>query len=94
MVRVGILTVELFLGEAGSLKEKRKHLKSLLTRLRNRYNVSVAEVDHQDSWQRATLGVVVVSNQTAHVDESLQEVVNFIADLASFEILHYQTEVL
>ncbi|MEW6458528.1 MAG: DUF503 domain-containing protein [Bacillota bacterium] len=92
-MRVGILTVELFLGEAGSLKDKRRHLKSLLTRLRNRYNVSVAEVDHQDNWQRATLAVAVVSNRTAHVDESLREVVNFIATETALEIIHHRTEV-
>lgn len=89
---VGILTVELFLGEAGSLKEKRKHLKSLLARLRNRYNVSVAEVDRQDNWQRATVGVAAVSNQTTHIDQILQEVVNFIAAQGDLEILHYELE--
>ncbi|ACA59400.1 DUF503 domain-containing protein [Candidatus Desulforudis audaxviator] len=93
-MRVGILTVELFLGEAGSLKDKRRHLKSLLTRLRNRYNVSVAEVDHQGNWQRATLAVAVVSNRTAHVDESLREVVNFIAAQTALEIIGHRTEVL
>lgn len=91
-MRVGILTVELFIGEAGSLKDKRRHLKSLLTRLRNRYNVSVAEVDHQENWQRTTLAVAVVSNRTAHVDESLQEVVNFIAAQTSVEIIYHETE--
>ncbi len=93
-MRVGILTVELFLGEALSLKDKRRHLKSLLTRLRNRYNVSAAEVDHQDNWQRAALAVAVVGNRTTHVDESLQEVLNFIAAQPSFEIIHHRTELL
>jgi hypothetical protein len=92
-MRVGILTVELFLGEVGSLKEKRKHLKSLLARLRNRYNVSVAEVDRQDSWQRATLGVAAVSNRTNHLDQTLVEVINFISAQGGLEILHYETEI-
>lgn len=93
-MKVGILTVELFLGEVGSLKEKRKHIKSLVTRLRNRYNVSVAEVDRQDSWQRATLGMAAVSNQTAHVDRTMAVIVGFIAAQAGLEIIHYQTEVI
>jgi hypothetical protein len=91
---VGLLTVELFLGESGSLKGKRRHLKSLITRLHNRYNISVAEVDRQDSWQRATLGIAAVSNHTNHVDQVLAEVINFIAAQAGLEILHYETEIL
>ncbi len=91
---VGILTVELFLGESGSLKEKRRHIKSLIARLHNRYNVSVAEVDRQDNWQRATLGIAAVSNRSMHLDQILAEVVNFIAAQRGLEIVHYQTEII
>ncbi|MBI3003134.1 MAG: DUF503 domain-containing protein [candidate division NC10 bacterium] len=58
---VGTAVVELQLPENGSLKGKRKVLRSIKDRIRVRFNVSIAEVDRQDAWQRATLGVAVVS---------------------------------
>jgi uncharacterized protein len=67
---VGLLSIELFLPEAQSLKDKRMVLRGVKDRLK-KFNVSVAEVEHQDLWQRAGLGVVTVSNARAHVDETL-----------------------
>lgn len=59
---VGICTIAIFLPESRSLKDKRRVLKSLKDRLRSKHNVSVAEVDGQELWQRATLGIAAVSN--------------------------------
>jgi uncharacterized protein YlxP (DUF503 family) len=59
---IGLLTLELFIHDAHSLKEKRMVVNSLLDRLRARFNVSAAQIDDHDLWQRATLAVVVVSN--------------------------------
>ena len=70
--------VELFLPEAPSLKQKRSVLTSLKERLHNRFNVSVAEVDHNDLWQRSTLAVAVVSNAGEHADQVIDKVVRFI----------------
>ena len=53
---VGVCTIELRLREARSLKEKRQVLKSVITRVKNNFNVAIAEVDYQDKWQRAVLG--------------------------------------
>ncbi len=89
---VGVLTVELFIGESSSLKDKRRHIKGLTTRLRNRYNISVAEVDNQDSWQRGTLGIAAVSNRSAHIDQTLAEVLNFINIQNGLEIISCETE--
>jgi uncharacterized protein YlxP (DUF503 family) len=71
---VGLLTLELHLPEAQSLKDKRQVLRSLKDRLRGQFNVAVAELEHQDVWQRAVVGIVTLSNEEGHVEESLQRV--------------------
>ncbi len=70
MVAIGLLTLEVHLPNAHSLKEKRQALLRVKDRLRHKFNVAVAEVDHQDLWQRATLGVVSVSSS----DQNLRQV--------------------
>jgi uncharacterized protein YlxP (DUF503 family) len=71
---VGLLTMELHLPEAQSLKDKRQVLRSLKERLRANFNVAVAELDFEDTWQRSVVGVVTLSNGEQHVEESLQKV--------------------
>jgi len=71
---VGLLTLELHLPEAQSLKDKRQVLRSLKDRLRATYNVAVAELDFEDTWQRSVVGVVTLSNEEQHVEEALQKV--------------------
>ena len=71
---VGLLTLELHLAEAQSLKDKRQVLRSLKDRLRQHFNVAVAELDFEDTWQRSVVGVVTVSNEEQHVEEALQKV--------------------
>lgn len=71
---VGVLVLELEVFGARSLKEKRFVLKSLLDRLPNRLNVSVAEVRHQDLWQRSEIAVVTVSSSRAVVESTLTKV--------------------
>jgi uncharacterized protein YlxP (DUF503 family) len=70
---VGILTVELHFPEAGSLKGKRKFVKSAKAQLQNRFGVSVAEVDHHDLWQRAALTVACVSRDFREAELLLAE---------------------
>lgn len=89
---VGACRVVLFLPESHSLKEKRHVIKSILARVHNQFNVSAAEVEEQDLWQRAVLGVAVVTNDTHHANEVLSSVVNFIqnanpaAEMTDYEI--------
>lgn len=73
-----VLTAEIFIPGAASLKEKRGRLKSLIERLRSRFNVAVVEVGGQNTWQRATLAVAAVAGEVAHIHRVLQEVVDFI----------------
>ena len=92
---VGALRVSLHIPESHSLKEKRMVVRSLSDRLRRTFNVGVAEVDDQDAWQVATMGVVCVSSDSRHADEMAQKVLRFIEDEAealltrsTFELLH------
>jgi uncharacterized protein YlxP (DUF503 family) len=71
---VGLLTLELYIQHAQSLKDKRQILRSLKDRLRAKFNVAVAELEHHDIWQRAVVGIVTISNEQHHVEESLQQV--------------------
>jgi uncharacterized protein YlxP (DUF503 family) len=73
---VGLLTLELHIPDAQSLKDKRQVLRSLKDKLRREFNVAVAELDHQDVWQRSVVGVVTLSNEERHVQESLQKVLD------------------
>ncbi len=71
---VGLLTLELHIADAQSLKDKRQVLRSLKDRLRAHFNVAVAELDFEDTWQRSVVGVVTLSNEEHHVKEALQKV--------------------
>jgi uncharacterized protein YlxP (DUF503 family) len=73
---IGLLSLDLHFPGARSLKDKRQALRSLETRIRNRFNVSVAEVEHQDLWQRARLAVVAVNTDHVHLESTLQGVVS------------------
>ena len=78
MITVGVCRVVLRLPENGSLKGKRQVVKSLTARLRNKFNVAVAEVDDNDRWQIATIGVTCVSNDARHARDMLDRVLAFI----------------
>jgi uncharacterized protein YlxP (DUF503 family) len=71
---VGLLTLELHIADAQSLKDKRQIIRSLKDRLRGKFNVAVAELDFQDSWQRSVIGVVTLGNEEHYVQEVLQKV--------------------
>jgi uncharacterized protein YlxP (DUF503 family) len=71
---VGLLTLELHIADAQSLKDKRQVLRSLKDRLRAHFNVAVAELDFEDTWQRSVVGVVTLANEEHHVEEALQKV--------------------
>jgi len=74
MAAIGVLTLELHLPEAQSLKDKRHWVRGLKERLRNRHNVAVAEIDFQDVWKRGLVAAVTVSNSRAHCEQVLEAV--------------------
>ncbi len=86
----GIVRIELFLPSSGSLKDKRSIVRGLKDRIRQRVGASVAEVDHQDLWQRAALGVAVVSGERRQVTEMLQAVRSVADGTPGAEVIDWQ----
>lgn len=89
---VGVCTLQLELPAAHSLKDKRRIIQSLIGRIRNEFNVSVAEVDHQELWQSATLGMACVCNDPSYAHGLLTRAVQWVEQsrldvvLADFQI--------
>jgi uncharacterized protein YlxP (DUF503 family) len=91
---IGLCTVELYIPDAHSLKAKRQVLLSLKERLRDKFNVSVAEVDEQDLWQKAVLGIACVANEGKHVNQVLDQAVNLIRSVPLVELVQFRIELL
>jgi len=89
---IGLLTVEVHIPESGSLKSKRFVLKSLMDRLRKRFNVAVAEVEYRDLWQRSVLGIVTVNTDRKHADSTLALALNLLDDETDLQVTGVQTE--
>lgn len=87
-----ILTIQLALPGVNSLKEKRHIIKSLITHIRNNFNVSVAEIAENDILRRATIGVAVVSNSNSFGHQVVSKAVNWVEKIPEVIILDYQTE--
>ena len=94
-MNVGICKISVRLPENSSLKGKRQVLKSITSRIRNKFNVSVAEVDDQEQWQLATIGICCVSNDRRYTNRVLSKVVEFVVNSRfDVEILDYEIEIL
>jgi uncharacterized protein YlxP (DUF503 family) len=91
---VGICTVELLIPESQSLKDKRQVLHSMKDRLRGKFNLSIAEVDGQDLWQKAVLGMACVANDGGHVEQVLEQALNVIKSMPTIEIVRVHRELL
>ncbi len=91
---VGTVEMSILLRSSQSLKDKRRFVKSLKDRLRNRFEVSVAEVDGQDRVQQAVIGVAVVSNDKRHIESVLTKVVNFTNLFRGCELASARQEIL
>ena len=89
---IGILSVELHFPEAGSLKGKRKHVKSAKAQLQNRFGASVAEVDHHDLWQRARLTLCCVAREYREAERLLDEAERYLA-AQDFELVRAERDV-
>ena len=93
-MNIGVCRIELRIPGNQSLKGKRAVIKPMIARLKNSYNVSVAEIDNQDLWQRATLGIACVSNHRRHADETLATIIRFIVqNYPDLELLDSEVEV-
>jgi uncharacterized protein YlxP (DUF503 family) len=94
-MHIGICKITLRLPTNRSLKGKRKVIQSLSERVQHHFNVAIAEVDNNDVWQLATLGLACVSNDARYLAQLLSEIMNFIqASTGQFEIINHQQEIL
>lgn len=93
-MHIGTLTVTLYLAEGSSLKDKRQVIKSLVETTRQKFNVSVAEVDDLDSWRKATIGIAVVSNESAHCNRVLDKVLDLWESNPAFSVGEVELEML
>jgi uncharacterized protein YlxP (DUF503 family) len=91
VVHAAAVSFDLHVPESRSLKAKRAAVRPIVDGLRHRFKVSVAEVDHQDLWQRATIGVAVVSSSEGHLRDLLESVERFVANAPSVELLETET---
>ncbi|WP_019131852.1 DUF503 domain-containing protein [Peptoniphilus obesi] len=91
---IGRCLIRLRLFSPNSLKEKRRILKSLIERLKSRYNISIAEVGENDSWQIAEIGIAVVANKAVFADEVINKIVHFIDNFDSVEIIDIDIEMI
>lgn len=90
---VGIVRIEIHIPGVSSLKGKRSVVRSLKERIRQRVHAAVAEVDHQDLWQRATLGAAVVSGEGRQVGEMLQSIRDLVNATPEAELLDWQEQI-
>ncbi|MFH0844171.1 MAG: DUF503 domain-containing protein [Pseudomonadota bacterium] len=90
---VGVLKIEFRLHDNRSLKEKRKIVKSMIDKVKHRFNVAIAEVGSNDKWQKVELGITAVGNDNRHIDASLNSVLAFLDTMYLAEIVDLQTEI-
>lgn len=93
---LGVGTIELMVHSSSSLKAKRKVVRSILGRVRAKFDLSIAEIDYQDKWQRVKIGFAVVTNEGGHAHLMCENVMKFVESLylaeiidSSIEIVHY-----
>jgi len=91
---IGVAKLSLRLQDNQSLKGKRKVMKRICQRLRQRFNLAVAEVASQDLWQACEVGIVMVGNQGSYINSKLDKAVNFVEDMQLAEIVDVQMELL
>lgn len=91
---IGVCTLDLMIHESQSLKDKRQVLKSVIERIQHRFNVSVSEIDHQDHWQLASIGVACLSNEARFSNEVLNKVRDLVERDARLEVIRCAMEML
>jgi len=91
---VCVARLTLQIPDSGSLKAKRQILRRVTDRVKARFNVAVAEVDDNDLWQRATIGLCVVGNERRHVDEQMEKIIHHIEEMYVAPLVSRETEIL
>ncbi|MDP2690124.1 MAG: DUF503 domain-containing protein [Deltaproteobacteria bacterium] len=91
---VGVCHITLIIHDNHSLKGKRQVLKSIMEKVKNRFNVSIAEVGANEAWQRAEIGISAVGNDRAFINSALDKVLNFVESLHMAEIAGHDIELI
>jgi uncharacterized protein YlxP (DUF503 family) len=91
---IGVCQLDLRIPENHSLKGKRHVIRKLVDRVRSRFNIAISEVGDNDLWQRAQIGICMVSNDRRHMNSSLDKVIDFIEKMHLVEIVHSEMEIL
>ncbi len=91
---VGVCWIDLRIPGNASLKGKRKVLRKIIDRVKNRYNTSISEIGDNDLWQRSQLGLSVVGNDSRHINSSLDKIINFIEGMNVAEIIDSEIEII
>ena len=94
MMTIGVLQLELSIGDAMSLKDKRRVVKSLKDRIAHGHNVSIAEIGALDEHRRSIIGVAMVANDRAYVEGALSKLVDFVRSVGNVDMVDYQIELL
>lgn len=89
---IGLITLEIHIPDARSLKDKRQVLRSLKDKLRAHFNVAVAELDHQDTWQRSQVGIVSISSDAGHLEQSLAAVLAESENVLGRDLISHEIE--
>lgn len=91
---IGVLTISLHIPASNSLKEKRRHLNALRAKLASNFNVSVAEVDERDKWQKAVMAIVHVGITKPVVNSVISHIIAYIEQLNFVNVINYETELI
>jgi uncharacterized protein YlxP (DUF503 family) len=93
-MRIGLCTVDVYISGITSLKGKRSVVKSLKERLKNRFNVSVAEIDSHDLLQRASLGIAIAGNDAKKLNSEMDKILGFIEKTQVVDLINHQIEII
>lgn len=94
-MKVGILTIDLYFSQSSSLKQKRFFLQQIKDKLRSKFNISIAEVDFQDKWQRSILGISCINNNERLINSIFDKIIDFLeTGKSGYEILNQQIEII
>jgi uncharacterized protein YlxP (DUF503 family) len=91
---LGICTINLYFPDSHSLKDKRNIIKSIKSRIRNKFNVSVSEIDNYDLWKNTTLGIACIGNEKRYLDDVLNDVIKFIEHQSKLQVIDFKTTIL
>jgi len=87
------MELEFYIPFAHSLKEKRSFIKSLKEKLKNKFNIAIAEIDHMDSWQKSLIGIVSISNSRQNLDKLASKILSYIENYFPGTLLNYYIDI-